>query len=91
MQRMLFALAFMDQAGAVHKPTMLSGHPLISALIAERAATSQSGATKEMKKAPRVPISFIIMFECIVCDASAPTFIRMFTFYRLMRVWTSMR
>ena len=90
-QRALFALAFMEQAGGITGDRTLSKHPLISALVQEHAMSSQGGDTHTVKKAPRTPTAFLLLFECLVCDEPKPVFLRMMAWYRLVRLWTSMR
>ena len=91
MDRALHALRFIEVAGGVLPDAQLSRDPLLDSAVRElQLATSASG-TNPTKKAPQVPLSFVIIFEALVIDASKPRFLRMYAWFRLVRIWGALR
>ena len=53
--------------------------------------TDSGGSTKPVRKAPQLPVAFAMAFERIVVDSSSPKFLRMFAWFRLVRLWACLR
>ena len=64
---------------------------MLIAAVGEFQLSLGQGVTRPTRKAPQVPISFVVFFECTAMDFTAPKFVRMFSWLRLVRVWAALR
>ena len=84
-------MQFIETAGGVAKEAQTSQHALVSSAISEFQLQVGQGATRPTKKAPQVPLSFLVLFESTVTDRAAPKFVRLYSWLRLVRVWAALR
>ena len=64
---------------------------MIASAIAEHQLSMSHGVTRPTRKAPRAPLSFLVVWECMVVCVTLPVFTRMFAWFRLVRCWAAMR
>ena len=88
---MVHALRFIEIMSGVPEVDQLSRHPLVSAQLQEHAAVRPSAELKPNRKAPPTTIVMVVAMECKVVDALPPNFIKVCSWYRLVRIWTAMR
>ena len=69
------ALMFMERAGNVPVAAQLSQHPLLKAAIQEYLLTESGGSTKAVRKAPQLPVAFVMAFERIIMSTASPMFL----------------
>ena len=87
----LSALQFIEQCGAVDKSNRVSEHALVTSTVKDLERELALGSTRQRRKAPQYPISVLIALECTVMDKSFLPYKRVFCWWKLVRVWGSMR
>ena len=80
--RAWFALRFVETSGGIRKEHQLANSPLTISAVKEFELGVGGGATRAVKKAPQVPVSFLLLFEHMVVDVEAPVFVRMYAWSR---------
>ena len=90
LERALYALAFMEQAGGAPVVSQLNAHPLLHDHPAEQALV-QASPSRDVKQAPQVIIPLLLAVERIVVSITGPMYHRLCAWYRLLRVWATMR
>ena len=88
---MQFALHFMERAGGVPLPQQISQDPAIKAAYQELSVVFAGGVTRPTRKAPQVPLYFMACFEDFVICEAQPLYWRLFSWYRLVRIWGTVR
>ena len=89
--RAIQALSFMERAGGVPLPQQISKDPAIKAAYQELSLVCAGGVTRPTKKAPQIPLYFMACFEDMVICEAQPLYWRLFSWYRLVRFWRTMR
>ncbi len=85
------ALAFLERGGGVPESGALHRHPLVVAAAADVKATSGPGLARPRKKAPRLPLALVAAAERAVLAEELPQFVRMYAWWRLLKVWCALR
>ena len=91
LQRAVFALAFMEASGGIMEASRLSKNPLITSALEEPVLRSAGDVTHATSKAPQLPVGFWIAFEQLVMSDVALGYVRMYAWFRLVKVWGSLR
>ena len=89
--RAVHDLAFMERAGNVPAEVRISENALVKAAVDEYGFQAASLGSRPTRQAPQVPLAVIAEFERVVVSRVHPTYVRMFAWYRLVRIWSSMR
>ena len=69
----------------------MSKHPLVLGALAEYSCSSPHAVSRPVRRAPQVPFAIVACFELAVLDTTRPQYERMFAWYRLLRIWASLR
>ena len=85
------ALRFMECAGGVAVEHQYSRHPLVAARLQEHEAVMPSSSMRLTRKTPPTTLAIIVAMEYKVMDVADRRFTRMFSWYRLVRIWSAMR
>ena len=80
----------MESVGGVPADIQLSKSHLLSAAAEEHAISSKS-SSRAVKKAPQTPLAFVASMERIAIVLHQPKFVRAFSWYRLVCLWSGMR
>ena len=86
----IIACKFMERAGGILERDSIASHPLVQTRLKEY-VVSADRPTRATKKAPPTTLSVIAAMVLAVVDSSRPTFERMYSWYRCVMVWSSMR
>ena len=83
----------MEEAGGVSAADRLSRHPsvLATARSLEAELRTQAGAKEGGRRAPCLPTALVESLEYVVVSTMFDWFTRVFAWYRLVRVWASLR
>ena len=81
----------MERAGDIAVESRISTSALVKAALDEHGYQASAADSRPSRQAPQVPIAFLAEFERVVVDPTHPTFVRVFSWYRLVRLWSSMR
>lgn len=85
------ALAFVEVAGEVPPGRRVSEDPQIANLVQELAFQSAAREPRPRRTAPMLPSNLLVCLEVSVTDPAYPPFLRGFAWYRLVRIWGSLR
>ena len=77
----------MEASGGVMEVSRLSKNPFITSALEELVLRSADGKTHATRKAPQLPVGFLIAFEQLVVSDVAPEYVRMYAWFRLIEMW----
>lgn len=86
-----FALGFFEKGGGVAVEKQIGKDPNLKACIEELCVNllSKSGAPR--RKAPRIPLAMLLLWEDLVVNVHIPIYERMYAWFQCVRVWASLR
>ena len=90
LDQFMASLAFFEKGGGVRKETCLHQDNLVLACLEEAKAQGQERTTP-VKKAHQLPLSVVFALEREVLDSTEPKFWRMLAWWRLVKVWATLR
>ena len=85
------ALAFLERGGGVVASGLLHSHGLLTAAIQESRLQASRAAPRAVRGAPRLPLAVIAGLERLVVKDGPPTYVRMYAWIRLIKVWGTLR
>ena len=85
------ALGFFETCGGIAKDERISLHPLVANTVKDLERELTLGKVQAVKKAPHFPVAIVLAMEAAVMDEEMPVYKRVFTWYKLVRIWGSLR